>query len=288
MSFSRHAAYGRPRQTDRSSFGPKTSWDHVSDWYATYLAQPGTFQHDLIFPGAARLLDAQPHKRYLDIACGQGAFIHWLLKQQLRATYHGLDASPSLIMQAKASFAYKQRASSPNGSGAPSFTVTDARRFATALPSTLTPFDGATCILALQNIDPFEDVLRETARVLAPGAPFVIVLNHPCFRAPRQSGWGWDEERKLQYRRVDRYLSTYEMPIRMHPGSAPSVKTYSYHRPVQTYMTALAQQGFVVDAFEEWVSPRSSDSGPRAKAENVARVEIPLFLAIRARRVDSI
>jgi hypothetical protein len=35
----------------------------------------------------------------------------------------------------------------------------------------------------------------------------VLLLTHPCFRVPRQSGWGWDEQRKLQYRRVDRYLT---------------------------------------------------------------------------------
>jgi hypothetical protein len=33
---------------------------------------------------------------------------------------------------------------------------------------------------------------------------------------------------------------------------------------------------------EEWPSHKTSTSGPRAAAENVARKEIPMFLAIRA------
>jgi hypothetical protein len=41
----------------------------------------------------------------------------------------------------------------------------------------------------------------------------------------------------------------------------------------------------VLDALEEWASLRSSQPGPRAEAENRARREIPLFLALRARRV---
>jgi hypothetical protein len=38
----------------------------------------------------------------------------------------------------------------------------------------------------------------------------------------------------------------------------------------------------LVDAMEEWPSHKQSTSGPRAAAENVARREIPMFLAIRA------
>jgi hypothetical protein len=40
-----------------------------------------------------------------------------------------------------------------------------------------------------------------------------------------------------------------------------------------------------VDALEEWPSHKTSTSGPRAPAENVARKEIPMFLAVRAVKV---
>ena len=36
-----------------------------------------------------------------------------------------------------------------------------------------------------------------------------------------------------------------------------------------------------MDALEEWASHKISTSGPRAGAENTARKEIPLFMAIR-------
>jgi len=41
----------------------------------------------------------------------------------------------------------------------------------------------------------------------------VIVLNHPCFRIPRQSGWGIDEKNKLQFRKVIKYMSPMEIPL---------------------------------------------------------------------------
>ncbi len=258
----------RPQTSASSSH--KTSWEGVSDWYADYLAKPGTIQAEVVFPGVARLLACKPQSEHLDIACGEGSFAHYLLRKT-PLTFTGLDASRSLIERARA-----RRL--PHST----FAVGDAANFAAAFAGRR--FDSLSCILALQNIESLVDVFLEASQVLKPNAPFVFVLNHPCFRQPRQSGWGWDEARKLQYRRVDRYLEAYEMPIIAHPGSAPEVKTYSYHRSLEYYITALAQAGFVVDAMEEWTSPKVSTSGPRAKAENIARQEIPLFLAIRARK----
>jgi hypothetical protein len=105
------------------------------------------------------------------------------------------------------------------------------------------------------------------------------------FRIPRQTGWGWDDKRNLQYRRVDAYMSANEIPIVANPGEGSRSKvTYSYHRSLETYIKELAKAGFVIDALEEWISHRNSDSGPRAKAENRARTEIPMFMAIRAKK----
>lgn len=249
----------------------KTSWEGVSDWYADYLAKPGTLQADIVFPGVARLLSCKRDTNHLDIACGEGSFAEYLT-QKTPLTFAGIDASPSLIQ--KATRRHLRSAE---------FNVGDATRFAHMLEPA--SFDSASCILALQNINPLLPVFRDIASALKPRGTFVFAINHPCFRQPRQSGWGWDEERKLQYRRVDRYTSDYEMPIIAHPGSAPSIKTLSYHRPLEHYVNALAQAGFMIDACEEWTSNKISDSGPRAKAENVAREEIPLFLALRAKKI---
>jgi hypothetical protein len=35
-----------------------------------------------------------------------------------------------------------------------------------------------------------------------------------------------------------------------------------------------------IRTIEEWISHKNSDSGPRAEAENSARKEIPLFMAL--------
>ncbi len=146
-------------------------------------------------------------------------------------------------------------------------------------------FDGAAMVLALQNMSDMNGVLANVSKVLKRNAPLVIVLNHPAFRIPRQSSWGFEEERKIMYRRVDSYLTENAIPMLMHPGDAPDVKTTSFHRPLSSYITSLAANGFVVDAMEEWISHKESTSGPRAKSENRIRKEVPMFLAIRARKI---
>jgi SAM-dependent methyltransferase len=111
----------------------------------------------------------------------------------------------------------------------------------------------------------------------------VIVMMHPCFRGPKCTAWGWDEQADVQYRRVDRYLVPRKEPIVTHPGSDPTHYTWSYHRPLQAYVKALRNAGLLVDALEEWPSHKTSEpGGPRSAAENLARKEIPMFLALRA------
>ena len=137
-------------------------------------------------------------------------------------------------------------------------------------------------VLALQNIENVAGALRETARVMKKGGVVYIVLNHPAFRVPQESSWGWDEKEKKQYRRVDRYLSELKVSIQMHPGDKPSQYTTSFHRPLQYYFKALGKAGFSVTLMEEWNSHKQSQAGPRALAEDIARKEIPLFLCLVA------
>jgi hypothetical protein len=98
---------------------------------------------------------------------------------------------------------------------------------------------------------------------------------------PRQSGWGWDEGRKLQYRRVDRYLTPFSVPKKPYPGREKGV-TLDFHRPLQDYVNGLAGCGLAVDCVKEIPTHEVCASGPRARAKNAANREVPLFLGLRA------
>ena len=94
-----------------------------------------------------------------------------------------------------------------------------------------------------------------------------------------------DEEKKIEYRRVDHYRTETKVPILTPPFADKDSYTLTYHRPLESYFAALSNAGFAVNGLEEWISNKKSQPGKRAKAENRSRKEIPLFLALRAKLI---
>lgn len=270
-----------PDETPRPS--DDRGWDQVAGWYDDLITSGGSDHHEqTVLPGTERMLDPRPGERVLDVACGQGVLCRRLASHGDLGAIVGVDASPSLIEAARRSI----------GDGA-QLVVGDARD----LPSIceregFDPFDAAACVLALMNIDDLDAVCAGVAGVLRPGGRFVAVVLHPAFRSPQTTAWGWTADGRtgapVQFRRVDRYAGERTSEIVMNPGAAAAGKqavvTLTHHRPIGTYINALAKAGLLVDAMEEWTSDRTSRPGPRAEAENIARAEIPMFMAIRARK----
>lgn len=247
-----------------------TSWEKVADWYDQLVGDEGSDYHkNLINPRALKLLSPKKGEKILDLACGQGVFCREL--EKLGADVIGIDSSKKLIELAKSR--------SPESI---KYIVSDATNMKSFQTGT---FDAVTCIMAIQNIDPLNKIMSETARVLKSGGRFLFVMSHPCFRIPKQSSWVFDNRKHIQFRRIDRYISEIKAPIRMHPGSDPSQTTYTFHRPLGEYFKALRSNSITIIDLEEWVSHRLSKPGTRAAAENTSRVEIPLFMAILAQKV---
>lgn len=241
-----------------------TSWEKVADWYDRLIEGEGTYQKELILPNLLRLMDIKPADVILDLACGQGFFAREFYKKAKNVI--GADASPSLIKIAKENSPKDVR-----------FEVSKAESLGFIKSGSV---GKVVIVLALQNMQDANIVLKEVGRVLKKGGELYVVLNHPAFRVPKQSEWGWDEKAKIQYRRVDRYLSELKIPIEMHPGVKNTEYTTSFHRPLQFYFKGLHKAGFSVVTMEEWNSHRKSEPGPRAEAEDLARKEIPLFLCL--------
>lgn len=255
----------------------ETSWERVASWYDETLSGKDTYQSRVILPNLLRLMSPKG-KRIIDIACGQGYFSKIFAAGG--ADVFGIDISDKLVTLADKRHMPAREGESKN----PRFAVAPADDIK---PAGSDYFDGACIVLALQNIKELNGTLKEANRVLAKGGKLVIVLNHPCFRIPQASSWGFDGATKIQYRRVDKYGRPFTADIDMMPGAkSPGAKIYtkSFHRPLQDYFKALAGAGFCIVGLEEWISHKQSESGPRAKAEDAARKEFPLFLAIVARK----
>ena len=247
-----------------------TSWGGVAKWYDSLLNMEGTYQKEVILPNLLRLMDIKKDEKVLDIACGQGFFSRALAGKGAEVT--GVDISPELIK-----FAQEKAGKSEKYFVAPADNLGK-----NILNKT---FDKAVIVLALQNIENLTGALAEAARALKPAGKLFLVLNHPAFRNPKHTAWDFDEKNKVQYRRVEEYLSESRAEIDMNPGLDDAKKkssTISFHRPLQVYFKALVKSGFLVGRLEEWNSNKKSEPGLRQKAEDKARKEIPLFMMIEA------
>lgn len=242
-----------------------TSWQKVSKWYGSIVGEKGHFYHQkLIIPRTLKLLGLKAGDRLLDVACGQGVLSRRLFET---VKYVGIDASSNLIDEAKSLDANKLHR----------YLVRDATK-SFGFSET---FNKAAIILALQNIKEPEKTIHHISEVMEKGGKLVIVLNHPCFRIPRQSSWEEDKTNKMQYRRINRYMTPIKIPINAHPGEENSPLTWSFHHPLEDYTNYLFGNGFLIEKIEEWISEKKSD-GKAAKMENRAREEFPMFMTILA------
>jgi ubiquinone/menaquinone biosynthesis C-methylase UbiE len=248
-----------------------TSWEPLAQWYDGWVGKDGSKHHrHLAIPAVMELLAPKPGEQILDVGAGTGVLAPFVT--QTGAQYTGVDASEKLLQFAR-----------QHHGQAGQFITGDARRLS-ALPAFhAAQFDAAVFLLSIQDMDPLAEVVENTTWVLKPAGRVILLMTHPCFRVPRQSGWGWDEDRKLQFRRVDRYLTPLPVPLKPYPGQTGVSR--SFHRPLHEYINTLAQFHLWVDHLLEIPTYKTSASGPRAKAENLANQEIPLFLALRARKI---
>lgn len=250
----------------------KTSWESSHKWYKSIVANEGHYYHkEVILPKLLKLIDCDKTKTVLDLGCGQGVLARALPPQM---EYTGIDLSPSLIKEAK-------RLSFKNSRQ--QFLVGDITK---KLPLKKTDFDMAVILLALQNVKEGQKAIENASFHLKEGGQLLIVLNHPCFRIPRQSSWYFSEEGKNCSRQITSYLSPLEIPIQTNPSEGHrSAKTFSYHHPLSDYSHWLKHSHFYIKGLQELISNKNS-TGSRAKAENCSRKEIPMFLIIDAKKIS--
>ncbi len=261
----------RQKKNSQSRRDPK-GWDDLADWYNGWVGKGGSKYHRrLAIPTLLKLLKPQENEQILDVGAGQGVLAPDIFAAG--AAYTGVDVSARLL-----EFARK------NHRGKGKFIKCDAAKLHLSSELTVGSFDAAIFLLSIQDMNPLVQILTSAEKMLKPTARIVMLMTHPAFRIPRQSGWGYDENRKLQYRRIDRYLSPLTVPMKPYAGGK-SGANISFHRPIHHYVNGLTDLGFNISRLEEVAVGGQAIKQKRTSAEIAADREIPVFLGLCAQRL---
>ena len=244
----------------------------MATWYDGWVGDRGSAYHrELAIPAVLDLLQPRRGEHILDVGGGQGVLAPYLAEAGASVTV--VDASGRLVAAAK-----RRHTRLP----AAQFLVGDARRLHAVAGLEPGGYDAAVFMLSIQDMDPLHDVVSGVDWALGSHGRVVLLMTHPAFRQPRHSGWGFDEGRKLTYRRIDAYLAEMAVPMKSLGGGVP---TRSFHRPISAYINAFADAGFAVDAMLEIPDlPPDRRPGKAARGDARANAEIPIFLGLRAVR----
>ena len=249
----------------KHSLSPSTSWENVASWYNGWVGKRGSHYHRKVaLPTVMELLELRPKEKVLDIGAGSGVLAPHVVRAG--GDYIGIEVSSSLTKLARRY----------HGETRARFVHGDARQLQKHFEQG--SFDAAVFLLSLQDMTPLDAVLNGASWALRPGGRVVIFMVHPCFRVPRQSGWGYDRARKLRYRRIGRYLSPLSVPMKAHQKGQGMTK--SFHRPLEAYIAALTGAGLRLETLHEL-----PDQLMTVQKGEVDNPDIPLFLALRACKV---
>ena len=226
----------------------QTSWGGVADWYDDVVNSSDSYQKHVLMPNILRIVEPKKGMTILDIACGQGYFSRAFSEKG--ATVIASDISDELIK-----IAQQQKGSIID------YHIALSDKLSFVKDSSI---DVVTIILALQNIEKISETITEVARTLKLGGRLIVIINHPAFRIPQKSDWGWDEKISKQFRKIFSYMSDDSIRIDMNPGEKVVAKkkfTVSFHRPLQSYFKVFAKNGFGVIRLEEWIFQNYSAAG---------------------------
>jgi len=247
-------------------------WDRAAESFTNFVREgKDYFREELNNPAAFSLIGDVKGKRVLDLACGEGYNTRILAKRG--ATAVGVDFSARLIELAR------QKGTEENIGI--TYYVSDAADLKD-LPSN--HFDLATCFMALQDIEHYENAISEVARVLSDGGRFIFSIPHPCFcdhiwkDGENITSWKHEDESLVikQYFEIGKYEVQWDMKRIPRP-----FVTTAFHRTLTDYFRVLHKNGFVVSRL---VEPRPTSEAVLEYPSLSKRLKIPQSMIIEAIR----
>ncbi len=205
----------------------RARYDGIADWYDSEF-QPAPLESET-WKTLSRLL-GEGTGSLIDVGCGTGSYTAALAGLGWAVT--GVDLSADMLRRAEARGVHAVQAD------------------ASALPFEDESFDAAVSVFTHTDVNDLPAVVREIARVLRPGAPFVYVGAHPCFVGPHSV---YDVDREAPelhpgwYRLTGRYTEA--------PGiwrsSGVRMRVGASHVPLGLFLQAFLDAGLRLERVDE-------------------------------------
>jgi len=233
-------------------------WDAIASIRHEQIVSGRDLSYNLVLMPAVRGLCAGVEtRRALDIGCGSGVLTKEL--SFLFESVRGVDVSGRAIEIARSYCADR-----------PNVHFDSCSVEALARDDPRPQFTLVVANMVLMDALDLRAILQAAHALLAPKGCLVATLTHPCYWPDHAGYAGCD------WFRYSRDIVV-ETPFRISLEALPYVTTH-VHRPLERYVTSLADAGFLVE--------RVSEPMPDARAEKAypAPWRYPRFLALRCRR----
>jgi SAM-dependent methyltransferase len=260
-----------PPTPEEQNDASRESWNANAAFWDERMGEGNDFQLKLLAPALEQLLDIRPGMRVLDAACGNGNFSRRMV--ELGASVVAFDGAPAMIERARAK------------PGAITYHVIDAAD-RDALRSLGGPYDALVCNMALMDIADIEPLIDVSRELLAPGAPFVFSVQHPCFNSAYSSvvlenstnpGSGlWEATVSLRLSGYKDSKTSYGEAM----SGQPALQLY-FHRPIEELFGVFFRAGYALDGLLEPVFELEERTS--VKADWASLPGIPPVLVARMR-----
>ncbi|KAB8238182.1 hypothetical protein ETB97_009422 [Aspergillus alliaceus] len=224
-------------------------------------------------------------KNIIDLGCGYGWFSRWARENGAKHV-KGVDVSTKMIERANEVEKDLQKNGRISSSyGTIDYQVCDLEMIAFS-PSEMDYYDLVYSSLTFHYIEDFSRLLRQVRLCLkkdgAGRGRLVFSVEHPICTAPVHPGPDWRILSKVDGDGAGEKV----WPLNSYSEEGPRVTSWlgvngirKYHRTVETYVTALLENGFVLAGLKDWVpSRRDIEEHPEWKDER----HRPYFLLISA------
>jgi SAM-dependent methyltransferase len=235
----------------------RDAWDEQAENWAAWARTPG---HDHFYwrYNLPRFLELvpPPGRLTLDLGCGEGRMGRTLMDAGHRVV--AVDAS-SRLCRLTANHAQSQPV---------------VRADMAALPVRDVAADLAIAFMTLQDVDDMQGAVREAGRMLEVGGRLCVAIVHPLNTAGRFAGDDADSLFTITGSYMDRAAF-----VDVLDRDGINMVFHGEHRPLEVYIAALQQAGFLVEVLREPVpdGDHVRDEPPVARWQRV-----PTFLHLRA------